>query len=586
MKYQVKKGLGATLSRKGVEFRVWAPFAHRVQLVSDYYETSGIDLNNENDGYWSCFIDEAEAGYNYLYLIDTANGPVYRNDPRARVLTAAEGGLSVVAASDFDWGDDVYMPVPKEKQVLYELHIGTFNRPDASTVGTFATAIEKLDYLVELGVNMIELMPVTTMATDNGWGYSTSHIFSVEPTYGGRHGLMEFVRAAHLRGIGVMLDIVYNHFSKTDLWQFDGWQENGRGGIYFYNDERGDTPWGARPDYGRPEVRQFFLDNIVMWLSEYRLDGLRLDSTIYMRNTIGKNDDPEHDIGDAWKLLGSMTSLGHKINPGALLVAEDCSVNSYLTKPVKEGGCGFDAQWGLNFPHSLRELAGLPVPFPVDFSYELTADYNGDCFQKILFADSHDTAANGQVRLNEAITPGNGESAEARQRTLVASCATLTAPGIPMLMQGQEFMQDGDFSDWKELEWDNTEQFGGIVLAHRHLIDLRCNLGRVSAGLAGHNTNLFHIDHTNNVFAYHRWDKGGPGDDTYVVLNFGDREIDQYSLWVPLGGTWRVRFNSSWSGYGTDASEAILTSVTTDNSQCITIPLKAHSAYIFSQDLG
>jgi len=584
VKYQVKKDLGVTFQRGGATFRVWAPFAKSVRLVTATYDNDGTSLESEGDGYWSLFIKDIEAGFSYQYLIETANGMLRRNDPRARVLTAAEGGMSVVAAHDFDWGDDLFMPVPKEQQVYYEMHIGTFNRPDASTQGTFADAMEKLDYLADLGITMIELMPVTTMAADHGWGYSTSHIFSVEPTYGGRHGLMEFVRAVHERGIGVIADVVYNHFSSTDLWQFDGWSENGRGGIYFYNDERGDTPWGARPDYGRPEVRQFFLDNVAMWIGEYRLDGLRLDSTIYMRNSEGKNNDPAHDIGDAWRLLGEMTRLAHRINPGSVMIAEDCSVNPYLTKSLKDGGCGFDAQWGLNFPHSMRALSGLSVPFPVDFTSELVSNYNGDCFQKVIFTDSHDTAANGQVRLNEAVTPGNGESSEARQHTLVTSAATLTAPGIPMLVQGEEFMQDGDFSDWKELEWPKTEQFNGIVLAHQHLIDLRLNVYSNTAGLVGRGVNLFHVNNNDKVFAYHRWNKGGRGDDTYIILNFGGANFEQYKLWVPVPGAWTVRFNSSWSGYKSDSSESFVLVVETDETQSITVPLAAHNALILSQD--
>lgn len=584
MKYQVKKDLGVTLRHNGAIFRVWAPFAKRVRLAVETYDNDGIPLESEGDGYWSVFVEKVEAGFSYQYLIDTESETLRRNDPRARVLTAAEGGMSVVAARDFDWGDDLYMPLPKEKQIYYELHVGTFNRPDASTPGTFDDAIEKLDYLAELGITMIELMPVTTMAADHGWGYSTSHIFSVEPSYGGRHGLMTFVRAAHEHGMGVIADIVYNHFSATDLWQFDGWNENNRGGIYFYNDERGDTPWGARPDYGRPEVRQFFLDNIAIWLGEYRLDGLRLDSTIYMRNSWGRNDDPAHDIGDAWRLLGDMTTLAHRINPGAIMIAEDCSVNSYLTKPVRDGGCGFDAQWGLNFPHSMRALSGLATPFPVDFAHELAANYNGDAFQKVIFADSHDTAANGQVRLNEAVTPGNAESPNARQHTLVTSAATLTAPGIPMLVQGQEFMQDGDFSDWKELEWSKTEQFNGIVLAHQHLIDLRLNGYGNTAGLMGAGVNLFHVNQTDTVYAYHRWKNGGVKDDVYVIVNFGNGNFEEYNLWVPVSGAWTVRFNSSWSGYKSDSSESFVLVAETDANQTITVPLTAHNALILSQD--
>ncbi len=129
------------------------------------------------------------------------------------------------------------------KAVIYELHVGTFNKPDASTTGTFATVVEKLDYLKELGINTIELMPVTSMAMSHGWGYAPNHIFSIEAAYGGRHGLLELVKASHEKGISVILDVVYNHFYlETDLWQYDGWSENNRGGIYFFNDERGDTP--------------------------------------------------------------------------------------------------------------------------------------------------------------------------------------------------------------------------------------------------------------------------------------------------------------------------------------------------------
>lgn len=585
MKYQVKKGLGTIVKRSGVEFRVWAPFAKSVQLVTTYYENEGVHLKNEGDGYWSGLIKDAGPGYAYQYLIEAADGRLLRrNDPRARVVTAAEGGMSVVPDNDFDWGDDLFMPIPKEKQVYYELHIGTFNRADASTYGTFYDAIDKLDYLAELGINMIELMPVTTTTSEHGWGYSVSHLFSIEPLYGGRRGLMEFVKAAHARGIGVILDVVYNHFALTDLYQFDGWNENDRGGIYFYNDRRGDTPWGARPDYGRAEVRQFLLDNVVMWFSEYRLDGLRLDSTIYMRNIEGKNDDPDNDLTEAWKLLGDMTNLARKINPGATMIAEDCSVNPYLTKPVSEGGCGFDAQWGLNFPHSLRGISGLSIPFPVEFTHELLFDYNGNCFEKIIFSDSHDTAANGRVRLNEALTPGNAGSPKARQNTLLTSTATLTAPGIPMLMQGQEFMQEGNFSDWKELEWKKSVQFAGIVMAHQHLINLRLNAYNNTAGLSGRNTSLFHIDRNNNVYAYHRWLEGGPGDDTYIVLNFGDNDFPDYQLDVPVAGSWTVRFNSSWEGYRTDSAESFVLVAETDADQRLTLPLIAHSSLILSQD--
>lgn len=584
MKYQVKKNLGAIVSHAGVTFRVWAPFAKNVQLAERFYDETGHQMENEGDGYWSLHLPDAAAGFNYQYLIDTGEYVLRRNDPRARTLTASEGGMSVVTANDFDWGDDLFMPISHNKLVIYELHVGTFDRKDASTPGTFYDVVERLDYLEELGINMIELMPVTSMTTSNGWGYNASHAYAIEPAYGGRHGLMTLVKEAHARGIGVMLDVVYNHYITTDLWQFDGWHEGDNGGIYFYNDERGFTPWGARPDYGRPEVRQYLLDNVAMWLSEYRLDGLRLDSTIYMRNTEGRNDDPEHDIPEAWSLLGAMTELAHKINPGALMVAEDCSVNEYLTKPVREGGCGFNAQWGLNFPHGIRAMSGLSVPFPVDFYSELLSKYNNDAFQKIIFTDSHDTAANGQKRLNEEITPGNAESVEARQRTLLTSAITLTSPGIPLLLQGQEFMQEGDFSDWKELEWAKTEQFEGIVRAHTDLLRLRMNQDGKTLGLTAQNVSIFHRDDVNTVLGYHRWDSGLPGDNTAIIVNFSFRTFEGYAVTLPHPGTWHTRFNSSWKGYSPDFVEMPSTVHTTDDEGNVLVSLAPYGVLILSQE--
>jgi 1,4-alpha-glucan branching enzyme len=521
-----------------------------------------------------------------VFLITTADGTVLtRNDPRARQLTTSDSGASVIIDPDFDWQGDAFTPVLPQQQVMYELHVGTFNRPDAATIGTFSDTLEKLDYLKALGVNVIELMPVTSMAHSYGWGYAPNHIYSVENAYGGRHGLLTFVRECHKQGIAVILDVVYNHFSgETDLWQFDGWSENGRGGIYFYNDTRGDTPWGGRPDYGRPEVRQFILDNVTMWLEEYHLDGLRVDSTIYMRNTEGHDNDPAHDISHAWYLLQDIAELAHKLNTNAIMIAEDCANSAYLTKPRSESGCAFDAQWELGFPHALRDGLGLRGGRTLaGVRYELERRYNGNAFEKVVFSDSHDTAANGSVRLNEAASSGDAADKHAREKTVLANTVMLTAPGIPMFLQGQEFMQEGSFNDWQELEWDKAETYSGIVLAHQHLVNLRLNQGGTTAGLLGQSTAVFHQDDNNGVIGYHRWDKGGPGDDVLVIANFGGDAHETYQLQVPLPGKWRVRFNSTWKGYSPDFHEVALDEIATDENRLITLNLPAYAALILSQ---
>jgi 1,4-alpha-glucan branching enzyme len=588
MSHQIKKNLGVTLHKSGATFCVWAPFAANVQVGGTFTPEGPISMTADGDGYWSVTVKDVEPGQQYKYYIETADGTILeKNDPRARAITSSDNGFSVIVDNDFDWGSDTFTPPSKDRQIIYELHIGTFHRPDAATPGTFDTAIEKLDYLRDLGINMIELMPVTSMAYSNGWGYAPNYIYSVESMLGGRHGLMKFVKAAHERGIGVILDVVYNHFyGDTDLWQYDGWSENDRGGIYFYNDKRGDTPWGGRPDYGRPEVRQFILDNIAMWLTEYHMDGLRVDSTIYMRNTEGHDNDPEHDIADAWFLLQDIVQLAHKINPRAILIAEDCANSAFITKRREESGCGFDAQWELGFPHVLRDALGLTpsvTPTLAGVRYELERVYNGDAFEKVVFSDSHDTAANGSVRLNDAVTPENPTSLPARQKSLLATALSLTAPGIPMLLQGAEFLQEGAFNDWQALEWSHTDTHAGFVQAHQHLIDLRLNIHQNTAGLSGQHSAVFHQDDNNHVIGYHRWDNGGAGDDTLVIANFSNTSLHDYRLALPLTGTWTVRFNSSWKGYGSDFPELALDQIVTEDGTNATIQLAPYSVLILSQ---
>lgn len=588
----VHQHLGALAHDDGVDFTVWAPFAKQVTLLlQKEFSWEEFPLQSDSQGYWAIEDVNAEPGQSYKYRITTEHGNnLERNDPYARQLTDSDNGSSVIAARDYEWeGADDFIPAPKESAVIYELHIGTFNKPDASTPGTFASAIEKLDYLVDLGITHVELMPVTSMATSHGWGYAPNYIFSVENAYGGRRGLLDFVKACHEKCIAVILDVVYNHFfAETDLWQYDGWSENNRGGIYFYNDERGDTPWGGRPDYGRPEVRQFILDNVTMWLTEYHIDGLRVDSTIYMRNTDGNNDKHEFDIPDAWSLMAEITDLAHKINPNTIMIAEDNASNSGIVSPTNRGGAGFDAQWEVGFPHVIRDALGItqnPSQGPLDgITYELTHTYIGSAFDKVIFSDSHDTAANGSVRLNEAVSPGNAESVSARQRVLLASGLTLMAPGVPMLLQGQEFMQEGAFNDWKMLEWDKTEQFAGIVLAHKHLIDLRRNRHNNTKGLMGQFVQLVHRDDDNNVLAFHRKDAGGSGDDTIAIFNFGKNNLKKYILPLPIAGEWVVRFNSCWKGYSVDFHETHFNGATTADNGSVGIALAPYSFVVMSQD--
>jgi 1,4-alpha-glucan branching enzyme len=225
---------------------VWAPNAQRVSVIGSFNDWDGgkHPTQAEENGHWYTDVAEAHIGDQYRYLLATAIGAFKRIDPYAREVTSSVGN-AVVHDPSLDWeGDDVHLATRNEL-AIYELHVGTFNdEEDDNLPSKFASVSSRLGHLKKLGVNAIQIMPIAQFAGERSWGYNPAHIFSVELAYGGPLAFKKFVKRAHRYGIAVILDVVYNHFGPGDfdLWQFDGWSENDRGGIYFYNDARARTP--------------------------------------------------------------------------------------------------------------------------------------------------------------------------------------------------------------------------------------------------------------------------------------------------------------------------------------------------------
>ncbi len=603
----VHGGMGSILHEGGVAFRVWAPHADAVYVTGSFNNWS-VDANpmvKEEGGYWYANVASAAVGHEYRYRILNGDKQLLRTDPYARQVINSIGN-AVIHDPHFDWdGDDFHLPAVNEL-VIYELHLGTFHDKEDGKTDKFAEAIQKLDHLKRLGVNAIEVMPLAEFAGNLSWGYNPACIFAVENSYGGPDGFKRFVKAVHQAGIGVILDVVYNHFgpSDLDLWQFDGWSENGQGGIYFYNDWKAETPWGStRPDYGRKEVRQFIRDNALMWLDEYHVDGLRLDMTLFIRNVHG-NGDPGADLPDGWSLVQEINRDVKEKHPGRITIAEDLQNDDRITNGIEQGGAGFTAQWGARFVHPIR--AAVITPNDDQRSLDsvriaLEGRYNGDPFQRVIYSESHDEVANGKARVASEIDPKNPESWFAQKRTTLAAALVLTAPGIPMLFQGQEFLEDGWFQDTVPLDWHKSEEFSGLVRMYRDLIQLRLNKAGVTRGLTGSGLNTFHQNQAEDLIAYHRWHQGGPGDDVLVVVNLSHVPHENYILGFPALGTWRLRLNSDWNGYsrgfGNQASsDVVAVAVPTadpQNSNALTrdgfpaegvISIGPYSVLVFSQD--
>ncbi len=539
----------------GTAFRVWAPHAERVAVAGTFnsWSADATPLASEGNGYWSADVPGAAPGAEYKFVLTSNGQALWRLDPYAREVTSSVGN-SVVYRTEFDWGDDRFTMPPWNDLVIYELHVGTFNDKPGGQPGDLTGAIARLPYLRELGVNAIELMPPMEFAGGFSWGYNPANLFAIEHDYGGPDAFKAFVSAAHAQGIAVIFDVVYNHFGPSDLslWQFDGWSENGKGGIYFYNDWRSTTPWGdTRPDYGRGEVRQYIRDNALLWLERFRADGLRWDATAYIRNVYGV-DDPASDIADGWSLMQWINGEVAARQPWKITIAEDLRGNDWITRSIGAGGAGFGAQWDGGFVHPVRQAIvaqddGARNMYAVRDA--IVRRYGADVFARVIYTESHDEDANGHERVPEEIWPGNAGSYFSKKRSTLGAALVCTAPGIPMLFQGQEFLEDRWFHDDAPLDWSKLERYSGIEQLYRDLIRLRRNWYDTTRGMRGQGVNVHHVNDADKLIAFHRWDAGGPRDDVVVVADMANRGYDSYTIGFPRGGLWRVRLNSDWTGY-------------------------------------
>jgi len=587
-----RPGMGTILYDGGVAFRVWAPFASSVFAAGTFnqWDAAANPFASEGNGYWSVDVPGAKIGDEYQFVIHNGAQLLWHKNPYASEVVNSSGN-AIIHDPNFDWTGDAFTMPPWNELVIYEMHVGTFNDVRDHGPGRFDDVIPKLPYLRELGVNAIEIMPVLEFPQDYSWGYNPADPFSVESALGGPQGLQRFVKAAHAQDIAVLMDVVYNHFGPgdLDLWRFDGWSDaDHNGGIYFYDNARAHTDWGdTRPDYGRPEVRRFVRDNALFWLNRYRVDGLRLDSVVNIRRVDGR------DLPDGWSLLQWITDEIRRTQPWKIAIAEDLQNDEWVTKATGAGGAGFGSQWDAGFVHPIREAViavadGARDLFAVRDA--LVHRFNGDAVQRVVYTESHDEVANGHQRVPEEIWPGNAGSWYSRKRSTLGAALVFTAPGIPMIFQGQEFLEDAYFRDEDPLDWSKLGTYAGIHRLYRDLIRLRRNWFDRTRGLRGQHINAFHVNNADKVIGFHRWDQGGPGDDVIVVANFANRAYDSYTLGFPRAGWWRVRFNSDWQGYSADfgnqlAYDTLTTAAPRDGlSDEANVGLGPYSVVILSQD--
>ncbi len=312
-------------------FEIWAPFAKRLSV-----SVNGVAhrMNGPNsDGWWQLDVEGATPGTDYGFLMN--DEPACYPDPRSQWQpNGVHAPSRLYDQTAFGWTDAGFQSIPLAGGILYEMHIGTFT-PE----GTFDAAITHLDHLVELGISHVELMPVSSFEGPYGWGYDGVALYAVHETYGGPDGLKRFVNAAHEKGLAVLLDVVYNHFGPSGNY-------TGKFGPYVIDSHR--TPWGGAVNLegaGSRQVRRFFVDNALMWLSDYHIDGLRLDAVhaFVDRSAI-------HFLE---QLAIEVEALEASLARQFVLIAESDLNDPRLVTPREGGGLGLDAQWSDDFHHAL-----------------------------------------------------------------------------------------------------------------------------------------------------------------------------------------------------------------------------------------
>lgn len=432
----------------GAHFRVWAPHSRKVAVQLDASgsganaKTFSLELETENDGYFSGLIAEARSGMLYKFQLDTGAFP----DPASRFQPQGPHGPSqIVDPSLFRWTDKDWRGVPREGQVIYEMHIGTFT-PE----GSWRSAMEQLPELAKLGITLLEVMPVADFPGRFGWGYDGVDLFAPTHLYGTPDDFRAFVDRAHALGLGVILDVVYNHIGPDGNYLKEFSPD--------YFTARYQNEWGEAINFDSKNsgpVREFFIANAGYWIDEFHLDGLRLDATQQMFDS-----SKDH-------ILAAISRHVRQAANGraTYLVAENESQESKLARPPEQGGYGLDALWNDDFHHSaVVALTGHNEAYysdyhgtPQEFISAMKRGYlyQGQWFswqQKmrglpttglhpasfVNFIQNHDQVANSLhgARFHQLAAPG---------QLRAVTALLLLGPGTPMLFQGQEFAASTPF---------------------------------------------------------------------------------------------------------------------------------------------
>jgi 1,4-alpha-glucan branching enzyme len=604
--------LGANLVPGGATFRTWAPEASEVyialnqpagSLPAAFPKNPSDLLVKDANGYWGGFVPGIQDGALYRFYVVGTGSEGFKRDPYARELERdgyPECNCIVCDPTDYPWHDAGFHPPAFNDLIVYQFHIGVFYAKDDAgkdirpgRVSKILDVVDRIEYFKDLGVTAVMPLPFQEYPTPNSLGYNGTDLFSPEMDYSVREKELApylarvnrlltakgypalktsqitgqinqfkvFIDLCHLYGIAVITDVVYNHAGPgldnqdQSIWFLDRQPKTNDNNSLYFTDQHhaGGNVFAFWKQKEKPslkqEVRQFLIDNAKSLIEEYHVDGLRYDQVTVI------------DDHGGWFFAQDLTSTIRFVKPSAVQIAEYWSGERWKGVAAPPDGMGFDIGYSDTLRDNLREVisqatAGWDAHVNLDKVRDALYFTHKDPGRWVVFQciENHDLLyidhADRKLRIAALADPSNSRSWYARSRAKVATGLLLTAPGVPMIFMGQEFLEDKHWDDWLGrpellIWWEGLEgKDKAMSDQHRFTRDLMW-LRRKHSALSGEGLNVHHVHNDNRVIAFHRW-LPDVGRDVVIVASLNESTFynQSYRIGFPLGGHWNEVFNS------------------------------------------